>query len=394
MKFDIKKFESQLPPALHPLLEEILNHGFIFTLVGGTVRDFFQTGSLGSDWDIELSHETIAFNKDQWKAMGKSFSKFGKMTFLSYDIIRVEVEKYQFEFSPPRVEHYRENAKDHSNFDAEFVMNLPFPLAVTRRDFTINALGIRLEKEKKWILLDPLDGVKHLQTRILHPAGPDFTKDPVRFLRAFRFALKLGFHFSENLSTLLKSMHVDVITPAYFWNEMQKSGDPVLFLENLNQEKTNHPALKLPAELTPSQFLQLRNFLKDPKKHETWMIALEWIGISLESWSRFFSLSSQSSRRLARWAESSRSFQKLHPEIFQGDFDKICESENFEHLFSWYFTTKQLLQKHPDLPLMKMIEDYLPEWIYLYRFEIPKDVKHIDPPLRAKYQVWNLCQRI
>ena len=73
---------------------------------------------------------------------------------------------------------------------------------------------------------------------------------------------------------------------------------------------------------------------------------------------------------------------------------EIKDKAEFDVLFDWYFTTKQLLQKNPNLPLMTMIESYLPAWIHLYRFEVVKDVKHIDPPLRAKYQVWNLCQRL
>lgn len=394
MKFDRKKFESQLPPAFSSILEELQAHGLIPTLVGGTVRDFFLLGSLGKDWDIELSHETIAFNKNHWKDLGKTMSKFGKMTFLPYDIIRVEADGFQFEFSPPRVEHYRADAKDHSNFDAEFILNLPFAEAVKRRDFTINAMGVRFKNKKEWDLVDPLNGLKHLKEKILHPAGPDFSKDPVRFLRAYRFSQKLKFNFSPELSEILKVMHVDVITPAYMWSEMQKSGDPVALLETLTREKAQHPALRLPVELTPGKFLELRNIIADTKKHESWMIALEWIGISSESWRSFFSLSSDSARKIGRWAESSRIFQKLLPENFQGEFEVIRDSENFEKLFDWYFTTKQLLQKNPELPLMKMIEDYLPAWIYLYRFEAPKDVKHIDPPFRAKYQVWNLCQRL
>lgn len=394
MNFDRKKFESQLPAVFSSILEELHGHGFIPTLVGGSIRDFFLTGSLGKDWDLELGHETIAFNKNEWKDLGKTMSKFGKMTFLPYDIIRVEASGYQFEFSPPRVEHYRPDAKDHSNFDAEFILNLPFADAVKRRDFTINAMGVKFKNKKDWELVDPLNGLKHLKDKTLHPAGADFSKDPVRFLRAFRFSQKLKFKFSDELSAVLKSMHVEVITPAYLWNEMQKSGDAMTFLETLTNEKTNHPGLRLPVELSAGKFQELRKTIADPKKHESWMIALEWIGTSSESWRSYFSLSSDSARKIGRWAEASRLFQTVLPENFQGEFDVVRDMPNFEKLFDWYFTTKQLLQKNPELPLMKMIEDYLPAWIYLYRFEAPKDVKHIDPPLRAKYQVWNLCQRL
>lgn len=391
--FDRKNFESQLPASFWPVADELLKQGFTPTLVGGAVRDFLRTGNSGHDWDIELSHQTFTFNKNVWKDLGKSLSAFGKMTFLPYEIIRLQMDAYQLEFSPPRIEHYRENAKDHSNFDAEFIFNLPFEEAVKRRDFTINAMGVRFKSRKEIEFLDPLDGARHLSEKILHYAGSDFAKDPVRFLRAHRFANKLKFGFSPELKKVLESMEVSGITPAYVWSEMKKAADPIQFFSYLVQEK--NAELKVPLEPTFTQKLpEIRKVLNDPTKHETWIIALEWVGLSSENWSKYFSLSSETSRRLARWAHSSREFQKILPEHFHGEFEDVREKPEFEKLFDWYFSTRQLLQKNPELPLMKMIEDYLPDWIHLYKFEPVKDVKHIDPPFRAKYQVWNLCQRL
>ncbi len=363
------------------------------TLVGGIVRDFLLTGNLGYDWDIELFHDVLPFEKRAWKDLGKELSQFGKLSFLPYEIIRLQVDSYQLEFSPPRIEHFRENAKDHSNFDAEFILKLPFEEAVKRRDFTINAMGIRLSSQKDITFLDPLEGLRHLREKILHYAGPDFAKDPVRFLRAHRFANKFKFSFSPELKVLLEGMHLEGITPAYIWSEMKKSADPINFISYLVQEKNNE--LKVPLEKNFTQKVpEIKKVLGDPRKHETWIIALEWVDISSENWARYFSLGSDSSKRLARWAKSSRDFQKILPENFHGEFEEVRNRENFEKLFDWYFTTKQLLQKNSDLPLLEMIEEYLPEWILLYRFEAVKDVKHIDPPFRAKYQVWNLCQRL
>lgn len=391
--FDRKSFEAQLPSFFWPMAEELFKQGYALTLVGGAVRDFLYKGITGHDWDIELSNQTISFNKSSWKDLGKSLSVFGKVTFLPYEIIRMQVGDYQLEFSPPRVEHYRENAKDHSNFDAEFIFNLPFEEAVKRRDFTINAMGVRFKSKKDIEFLDPLDGMRHLSEKILHYAGPDFGKDPVRYLRAHRFANKLKFAFSPELRKILENMHLEGITPAYVWSEMKKAADPIQFFSYLVQEKNDE--LNVPLEKTFTQNLpEIRKVLKDPTKHETWIIALEWAGLSSENWSKYFSMSTETSRRLARWAHSSKDFQRILPEIFHGDFEVVREKPEFEKLFDWYFTTKQLLQKNPDLPLLSMIEEYLPEWIHLYRFEPVKDVKHIDPPFRAKYQVWNLCQRL
>ncbi|WP_408096713.1 hypothetical protein ACJVC5_16885 [Peredibacter sp. HCB2-198] len=395
MNFDKKKLESELPSFFPALLDELYLHGHVPTLVGGAVRDFFLFGSTGKDWDIELSHETIAFNKDQWKQLAKDLSRFGKVTSLPYEIIRLEAEGFQLEFSPPRKEHFEEDKNHHSNFTAEFIFKLPFEEAVQRRDFTINAMGFRFKTKKDIEHLDPLEGLRHLREKVLHFAGPDFGKDPVRFLRAHRFAEKYQFQFSPELKKVLDQMRVDGFTPNYLWTEMQKSLHQVGFLGRILKEKERHPEMRLP--LDPSVLPKLdevKKVLSDPKRHEAWIVALEWTDIPYESWREYFSVGSDSARRLARWAQSSKSFQKILPETFHGEFEEIRDTENFEKLFDWYFTTKQLLQKNPDLPLMKMIEDYLPDWIHLYRFEAVKDVKHIDPPFRAKYQVWNLCQRL
>ena len=395
MNFDKKKFESQLPSFIPDLLDELFSHGHVPTLVGGAVRDFYLFGKLGKDWDVELSHETIAFNKDQWKQLGKDLSKFGKVSFLPYEVIRLEVDSFQLEFSPPRVETFQEDKNHHSNFTADFQFRLPFAEAVLRRDFTINAMGVRFHSKKNIEFLDPLEGLRHLREKTLHFAGPDFAKDPVRFLRAHRFALKYHFEFSPELSKLLDSMQVQGFTPNYLWNEMQKSLDPVGFMERILIAHRTHSEMKLPLDIAVLPKLKdLKKVLTDPKRHESWIIALEWTDIPYESYREYFSVGSDTARRLARWAQSSKVFQKTLPEAFHGEFVDIRDTESFEMLFDWYFTTKQLLQKNPDLPLMKMIEEYLPDWIHLYRFEAPKDVKHIDPPFRAKYQVWNLCQRL
>lgn len=393
VNFDVKKFQSTLPSFVPSLLEELATYGMVPTLVGGAVRDFFLLGNPGHDWDIELSHESLSFDKGAWKDLGKSLSRFGKMTFLPYEIIRVQTETHQLEFSPPRIEHFKEHAKDHSNFDAEFNFRLPFEEAVKRRDFTINAMGIRFKNKKEIEFLDPLEGLRHLREKVLHFAGPDFGKDPVRFLRAHRFANKLKFAFSPELKKILDEMPLQGVTPAYVWSEMQKASDPVNFISYLVQEKNTD--LKIPLEKSFTQRVpELKKVLTDPRRHETWVVSLEWIGVSSEAWAKYFSLSTDTSRRLARWAHASREFQHLMPEYFHGEFEEVREKEHFEKLFDWYFTTKQLLQKNPDLPLLKMIEEYLPHWIHFYKFEPIKDVRHIDPPFRAKYQVWNLCQRL
>lgn len=394
MGTDQKRFEKKLPSFSRDIFNDLLVQGFSPIIVGGTVRDFFLNGEIGQDWDIELSHDSLSWDLNSWKDLGRFLQKRGRVAYLPYDVIRLEVDSYQLEFSPPRIERFNEE-NHHKNFSVEFDFHLPFEKSVKRRDFTLNAMGMRLLKTGEWEFLDPLNGLLHLREKILHPCSEDFPKDPVRFLRALRFQVRFDLTASSELQAMLNSMKVNGFSPAYLWSEMQKSRDPIKLLSLLCEEASHHPEISLPVEIEKSHLLQdISQVLPDPARHEAWMVALEWMGLSSEKWCEYFSLSLESARRLSRWAMSSRTFKDIHPETFHGEFEEVREKPEFLTLFDWYFTTKQILQKNPQLPLLSMIEEYLPEWIHLYRFEAVKDVKHIDPPFRAKYQVWNLCQRL
>ncbi len=384
---DLKNFERQLPPLIASLCEELGKRGHQITVVGGIVRDYFLDGKVGRDWDMEITHDTLAWEVKTWKELGKELGKLGRVSFLPYDVLRIESGNVIAELSPPRKETFTDESH-HKNFSVTFDFRTPFSEGVRRRDFTINAMGLKLSPKGKAELTDPLDGLLHLRNKELHPCGEDFARDPVRFLRAIRFSVKLGFSISPELQTLMQGMNLSGISPSYLWSELQKSNDPITFYKRLVVEKKNHPELNLPVENLD------KLEIKDTTRHDSWIIALEWEGIDSSGWQKFFGLSAESGRRLQRWAKVTKDFTKVMPEEFHGEFETVRENPVFDALFDWYFTTKQILQKNPELPLIAMIESYLPQWVLLYNFEAPKDVKHIDPPFRAKYQVWNLCQRL
>ncbi len=375
------------------LIQELGKKGYVATAVGGIVRDYFLEGRVGKDWDLEITHPTLAWEIKTWKELGKELSKHGRVTYLPYDVIRMEGQNLIFELSPPRKESFTDE-NHHKNFTVSFDFRTPFDEAVKRRDFSINAMGFRFDSQGKAELIDPLQGLLHLRDKELHACGDDFSRDPVRFLRAIRFSVKLGFKISKPLINTLQEMNLQGISPSYFWSEMQKSGDPVLFYQRLLEEKLTHPELPMPTTDIRPRLSELKQVLSDPARHESWIIALEWEGIESAGWQKFFALSTETGRRLERWTKVTLKFMKVMPEEFHGEFEEVRERPIFEELFDWYFTTKQILQKNPDLPLTAMIDSYLPQWMHLYKFEAPKDVKHIDPPFRAKYQVWNLCQRL
>lgn len=386
MSDQLHSFLKQIPECWDDVLSIVVKYGFVPILVGGTVRDFFLHQKIGKDWDLEVSHPTLSFNQDHWKAFSKDLAKLGKTSLLPYDIIRLDYKTYQFEFSPQRKEIFLDSLNGHKNFKAEHDLNLPFEEAAKRRDFTINAMGIDLKNK---ILLDPYEGLKHLREKILVPCGEDFEKDPVRFLRAIRFSLLFKMDFSQGLKELLRKMDLSYISFHYLWSEMKKSQDPVKFFLRLQDESQNHPELKLPV-MKSIKDLEVT----DAFSHDSWLLSLCWANFETESWERFFNLSPDQAKKIRRWCEISQELQKVDIDILKGEFEDIVQKKEFQQVFDWYFATKQILQKTPDSTLESFIEKYLQEWSYLLKFDLVKDVKHIDPPLRAKYQVWNLCQRI
>jgi len=392
LKFNHIKFESLLPSFFNPLQDILKSYGFIPTLVGGCVRDFFRDNSLGKDWDIELSHQTLSFSKDFWKDFGKSLNQLGKVSHLPYDVLRLQIGEYQLEFSPPRREIFTPDLSHlgHKNFTVNFDFRMPFEESVLRRDFTINAIGIKFSSQGIE-LLDPLKGLEHLKEKILHPAGPDFSNDPVRFLRALRFSIKYGLDFSSTLSETLKQMQVAPISSLYLWNEMIKSNHPFDFYSELTSWAPFHPEMKFPIS---SDIKTIQSFLMNDCSQYSWLLALEWAGISGEPWQQYFSLSHPTYLQIKRWVHEAKVMKDIYPESFHGEFQDNLGKDEFLSLFQWYFSTKQLLQKHSELKLLILIEKNLSHWIHLYKFELLSDVKHIDPPLRAKYQVWNLCQKL
>lgn len=394
MGMDLTEFEKSVPSKVKKVLAAISAGGYVPTLVGGVVRDFFLSSEVGSDWDIEISHPRLPWDLPHWKDFGRSLSSFGRITFLPYEIIRLEIDGHEIELSPPRKENFSQE-NHHKNFTADYDLSLPFEEAILRRDFTVNAMGLRFHSDSTWEFLDPTGGLLHLREKILHPVSEDFSKDPVRFLRAIRFKFKLGFELSGKLQAELSRMKASGFSHSYFWSEMQKSHHPIKFLKEMLSLKNTHPELSVPLSKEDLPKLEgIDKVMEDSSKQESWMVALEWMGISSESWVEYFHLGHESSKRIARWAQFSKDFTQRHPEDFHRDFEVVAGEKEFLELFDWYFTTKQIMQKHPQVNLLKMIEDFLPEWIHLFRFEPVKDVKHIDPPLRAKYQVWNLCQRL
>lgn len=167
-------------------------------VVGGFVRDYLLGRTQKNDFDFVVVGSGIDLaNKVHSKAKGASklsvFKRFGTAMF--------KWEDTELEFVGARRESYSEDSRK------PFVEDGSLEDDQKRRDFTINALAISLNSETFGDLIDPFNGVDDLEAKIIRtPLAPDVTysDDPLRMMRAIRFAAQLDFEIEEKSFQAIK----------------------------------------------------------------------------------------------------------------------------------------------------------------------------------------------
>lgn len=187
-------------------------------VVGGYVRDFYLNRGAQTDIDITVVGNGIALAN----AVATFLPKKTKVqVFKTYGTAMLKYKDLQLEFVGARKESYRVNSRNPEVSIGTLQEDLE------RRDFTINAMAISLNKDNYGELIDPFNGMEDLKYKIIKtPLDPNITysDDPLRMLRAIRFAAQLDFEIEEiSLNAITQNAHrLKIITEERIISELNK----------------------------------------------------------------------------------------------------------------------------------------------------------------------------
>ncbi|WP_084713153.1 CCA tRNA nucleotidyltransferase [Streptacidiphilus rugosus] len=200
-------------PVAVELGERFREAGFALALVGGSVRDAL-LGRLGNDLDFTTDarpKEILKLVKGWGEAIWDVGIAFGTVGVRKHDL-QIEITTYRSEL------YDRNSRKPEVTFGDTIEEDL------VRRDFTVNAMAVALPEV---VFVDPHRGLADLAEGVLRtPGTPEasFSDDPLRMLRAARFAAQLDFEVAPEVVTAMTDMadRIDIVSAERIQGELNK----------------------------------------------------------------------------------------------------------------------------------------------------------------------------
>ncbi|GAA2966220.1 MULTISPECIES: CCA tRNA nucleotidyltransferase [unclassified Streptomyces] len=210
----------RVSPVADDLARRFREAGFRLALVGGSVRDAL-LGRLGNDLDFT----TDARPEDVLKIVRPWADSVWEVG-IAFGTVGSQKDGYQIEITT-----YRSEAYDRTSRKPEVSYGDSIEEDLVRRDFTVNAMAVALP-EKEFV--DPHGGLDDLAARVLRtPGTPEesFSDDPLRMLRAARFAAQLDFEVAPDVLTAMTDMagRIEIVSAERVREELNKlllSGHP------------------------------------------------------------------------------------------------------------------------------------------------------------------------
>ncbi|MEY2970307.1 MAG: hypothetical protein RLZZ599_680 [Bacteroidota bacterium] len=187
-------------------------------VVGGFVRDKL----MGRPIKMDLDFTTVGSGIELAKKVQKELNPRPKLSvFKNFGTAHMNWKGVDLEFVGARKESYTKNSRNPQ------VVAGSLQDDQNRRDFTINAMAIGLNKSSWGTLIDPFGGVQDLDKKLLRtPLEPDqtFDDDPLRMMRAVRFAAQLNFKISSEalLSIRKNAARISIVAPERTSQEFNK----------------------------------------------------------------------------------------------------------------------------------------------------------------------------
>jgi len=186
-------------------------------VIGGFVRDALLDRP-SKDIDVVVVGNGIEFAE---KLNDKIKSKSKLSVFRNFGTAMIMYQDWEIELVGARKESYRRDSRK------PIVENGTLQDDQNRRDFTINAMAINLRPEKFGEFVDPFGGIADIEAKIIRtPLDPEitFSDDPLRMMRAIRFATQLGFTIEEKTLEAINNQNdrIKIISKERIVDEINK----------------------------------------------------------------------------------------------------------------------------------------------------------------------------